>query len=230
MLEDRLGKISSALGLDGSEPASEATFPPVALSDIILQIGSKMYYTTSPHNAFNVYTLFDTNPVTTFESAASYDDATGNYTGSRSTVVDGTALLGEWIEIGADGIDLVRVSPITISPAAGLAQSQSPRTFTVAAFVGGRWVTVLMRANITDWVMSPKTFKFDTVPATIKYRLIATRVGNGVGSGQTNFTLSELEFLQAAPYIVMKTNVLEQRIADLVYKLYGVTNLEDAPP
>jgi hypothetical protein len=41
--------------------------------------------------------------------------------------------------------------------------------------------------------------------------------------------VSQIEFFEAPAFVVTKLNVLEQRIADLIYKLYGVTNLEDAP-
>jgi hypothetical protein len=62
-------------------------------------------------------------------------------------------------------------------------------------------------------------------------RLIVSRVGNFDSDDyQDLLIVSQIKFFEALPYIVEKTNVLEQRIADLVYKLYGVTNLEDAPP
>jgi hypothetical protein len=67
------------------------------------------------------------------------------------------------------------------------------------------------------------------VPAT-SYRLIITRIGNfDSDSGQDRVVLQNIEFFEVVPYVMSQMSVLEQRIADLVYKLYGVTNLEDAP-
>jgi hypothetical protein len=61
-------------------------------------------------------------------------------------------------------------------------------------------------------------------------RLIVSRVGKfDSHTLQDLLIVSQIEFFEAQAYIVEKSNVLEQRIADLVYKLYGVTNLEDAP-
>jgi hypothetical protein len=122
---------------------------------------------------------------------------------------------------------------IVITPVQGfepLAKALAPRDFTVLANVEGAWVVVMERTNETDWTTAARTFKFDNPVPTKVLRLIVSRVGyDDDGSEQDEFSVSEIEYAEALPFVVAKANVLEQRLADLVFKLYGVTNLEDAP-
>jgi hypothetical protein len=71
---------------------------------------------------------------------------------------------------------------------------------------------------------------FDKIVPAARYRFIVTEVGNGdPTSQQDKLALNELKYSEAPPFVVSFLCTLEQRVADLVYKLYGVTNLEDAP-
>jgi hypothetical protein len=145
--------------------------------------------------------------------------------------VNGAAVLGEWIEL-VTSAEKKMYSKIAITPTqlAGFTEYVSPRDFTVATFVDGAWVSALQRTDVNDWTAAVKKFSFDTPVSTQQLRLIVSRVGNfDLDDYQDLLLVAEIEFFEALPYIVEKSNVLEQRIADLVYKLYGVTNLEDAP-
>jgi hypothetical protein len=160
-----------------------------------------------------------------------YDSMSGYYVGVQMTTVSGATVMGEWIAVAT----LVPrpLSEIVITPRADsiIAAWRSPRAFTVAAFVDGAWVSVLQRSGITDWTTASKRFKFDTVVTSSRYRLIVTEVGNLTfdSDGQDRIKVAEIEYFDELAYVVTKLDVLEQRIADLVNKLYGVTNLEDAP-
>jgi hypothetical protein len=151
-------------------------------------------------------------------SPVKYSATTGQYTGAASTTVNGAAVLGEWIEL-VTSAEKKMYNKIAITPTQldMFKEISSPRDFTVAAFVDGAWVSALQRTDITDWTTEVKKFAFDTPVSTQQLRLIVSRVGNfDSHTLQDLLIVSEIEFFEALPYIVEKSNVLEQRIADLV--------------
>jgi hypothetical protein len=222
---------SSALGLDGSLPI-QAPFPPVAITGTSKVHSGVTYELASSFNPATTYLAFNKTNANSYQSAITYDPATGLYTGAESTLVDGVAVPGEWITVKTDSIKTLGEVVISPTHLSTLVTSRSPRAFTVAAYVNNAWVSVLQRTGIVDWTTESKIIAFDANASSSEYRLIVSEVGN-LTSGATEqdrIAVSPMEIFEAPAFVVTKLNVLEQRIADLIYKLYGVTNLEDAPP
>jgi hypothetical protein len=218
VLEQRLADIAKVTG---------ARVPPAPLQSALLEFGGVSYTASASVGA--AYNSFNGSTATDW-TAVAYDTTTGVYVGAESTTVSGAEVAGEWIQMSTSTAR--KLDMITIRPHSHVlfASKSSPREFTVAAFVDGQWTAVLYRANLMDWTVASRTFAFDTTVPASSYRLIITRVGNFASSTfQDRVILHDIEFFEVVPYVMSQMRVLEQCIADLIYKLYGVTNLEDAP-
>jgi hypothetical protein len=126
--------IKNLIGYDGSKPVT-AEFPPVAVTDVILEPADTVVVATSSSDNVNVYKLFNNNTSDSFLSTTLYDPQSGSYTGAADTLVDGFSLPGEFVELTVTTGDPVKLWQITITTNSflALAESNSPRSFTVAA-------------------------------------------------------------------------------------------------
>jgi hypothetical protein len=146
---------SSALGLDGSLPI-QAPFPPVAITGTSKVHNGSTYELQASTNVASAYLAFNKTITDSYQSALTYDPATGLYTGAESTLVNGVAVPGEWIAVKADNIKTLGELVISPTHLSTLVTSQSPRAFTVAAYVNNAWVSVLQRTGIVDWTTESK--------------------------------------------------------------------------
>jgi hypothetical protein len=227
-INTQLALLNNAVGVDGSPPTA-ASVPPAAMTSNILNYEGVSYDVTSSSQSASMYMAFNKNIADNWDSGMFYDDSLGTYTGNQTMILGGALVSGEYIQINTSVAR--ELTEIVITPNQTNYELRSPRTFTLAAFVNSNWVTVLKRTDVTDWTAASKTFKFDTPTSSTNYRLFVSKVGNfpGGAPGQNRESVAEIEFFGELPYVVKKMIVLEQRIADLIFKLYGVTNLEDAP-
>jgi hypothetical protein len=215
--------IKNVIGYDGSKPVT-AEFQP-AMTDVILELADTVIVATSSSDNVNIHKLFNKNTSDSFSSATDYHPVPGSYTSAVNTLVDEISLPGEFVELTVTTGDPVKLGQITITPNSFLAvaETNSPRSCTVAAYDGSAYVKVLQRSTEGGWTTEPKTYVFDKIVPATRYRFIVTVVGNSdVGSGQDKFALNEIEYSEAPPFVVSFLYTLEQRVADLVYKLYGL--------
>jgi hypothetical protein len=113
------------------------------------------------------------------------------------------------------------------------AQASSPRSFILlckTADAPNAWREIYKTSGVQDWTVDSKSFAFGALATNVASTAIASRlVVLGIGvyeNASTAVSITSIKFKLAQSAAVQ---VLEQRIADLVYKLYGVINLEDAP-
>jgi hypothetical protein len=66
---------------------------------------------------------------------------------------------GEFVELTVTTGDPIKLGQITITPNSflALAESDSPRSFTVAAYDGSAYVKNLQRSTEGDWTTEPRT-------------------------------------------------------------------------
>jgi hypothetical protein len=214
-------QVRNYLGVDGTAPVTTLPPPNVDPFSADLEINTVLgKHVVAASSGTDASTAFDKEPSPGWQSATTYDVPTGWHTGAVSTLVDGTAVAGEWIELTFPTTTVV--NRINITSSSTVAATQSPRDFVVAAYVEGLWISVLQQSSVQGWTDNEtRSFTFSATGAASEYRFITQGVPNA-----SRVSIGELSFDTPPPYVIQ---VLEQRIANLIYKLYGVTNLEDAP-
>jgi hypothetical protein len=109
-----------------------------------------------------------------------YDTTTGAYTGSAITGVNGTNVLGEWLQIQLPtAIQLNMYSMIATS------LSTCPRSFILAGSSNGNdntWVVLDTQTNLV-WDLNTRVFRVTTPAAFAFYRIVIIANGN---TGQTS--------------------------------------------
>lgn len=144
-------------------------------------------FTTSPVNAF------DYNSNTSWRTGSVYNSSNGVYSGTNSTLVDGSNMTGEWIELQtAQQINLQNYTIVADANALTV-----PNTFTMAVSSNGTNYTRLhTQSNINDWTAPwVKTFNNSNLPASNaynRYRILTHTVGNSGSSGRSNVGIAEI--------------------------------------
>jgi hypothetical protein len=143
--------------------------------------------TTSPVNAF------DYNSNTVWRTGNQYNSSNGVYQGTNFSVVDGSNMTGEWLEIQTAQPIILQNYTLT-----GDGNSNAtPHTFTMAASSNGTTYTrIHTQSNINNW-SAPWSFTFSNsnLPTSISYnrfRLLTHTVGNGGNTGRTYVGLREM--------------------------------------
>jgi hypothetical protein len=90
--------------------------------------------------------------------------------------VSGVTVPGEWITVKVDNMKTLGELFISPTHLSTLVTSQSPRAFTVAAYVNNAWVSVLQRTGIVDLTTESKRILFDAFASSSEYRLIVSEV------------------------------------------------------
>jgi hypothetical protein len=99
--------------LDGSLPI-QAPFPPVAITGTSKVHSGVTYEFQVSTNVASANFAFNKTNTDSYQSALTYDPATGLYTGAESTLVDGVVVPGEWIAVKAD--NMKTLGELVISP------------------------------------------------------------------------------------------------------------------
>jgi hypothetical protein len=211
VVEDRASKIGSAIGLNGLPP-TPTPFPPEAMTDSLTNIAGVNYICAAASDDANFFKAFNKSTADVYTTDVDYDSTTGVFTGTQSTLVNGVNTPGQWMSIISLG-DHKMIDRVVITPSTLAAEVNLPRDFKIISF-DGTHTTVVDRTNVTDWTTAAKTFTFDAAVLTKQLILIVTRVGNSnSGTGQNCVALAQIEYFEALPYVVTKTDMLEERIA-----------------
>jgi hypothetical protein len=106
-----------------------------------------------------------------------YVPATGIYSGSAFTTINGVNYLGEWMQIKLP--IAISLDSYAITPRGDIPHFRSPRDFLVLGSNDGTaWTLVHNQTNVNNWNSAIKTFKPPISPAFRYFRLAVSRVGN----------------------------------------------------
>jgi hypothetical protein len=149
--------------------------PPNMMTDV--HVDSEGTYTASASSTFTDSTqasdaFNDTN--TPWQTASHYTN--GSYTGSESTIVDGTPYAGEWLQIQLPHNLLVSTFVVWTG-----SSTLSPRSFILAGSTDGyNWSKLHQATNLLNWSVA---LPWSTTVATRKpfsyFRLIILQVTSG---------------------------------------------------
>jgi hypothetical protein len=129
----------------------------------------------------NANAAFDYVDTTVWSSpSTTYDATNGVYIGAATTLVDGVAVLGEFIDITLPmSIKAEKINISATKRSSFDAQTRSPRNFIVAAVVNNLWTSVLQHTNALGWTMTQtRQFALASPVSSNRYRLIVQQVGN----------------------------------------------------
>jgi hypothetical protein len=180
---ERIRAILSFIRLYGALTPTPTEWPPSAMTANTSTISGRVYVAS-------VSSMFDTTnypPRNAFDRspslwicAANYNTTSGNYLGSTSTTVSGSAVTGEWVQIQLPSSILISSFAITPQGTTGFGEVRSPRSFVLAGSNDGTtWFTITDRTGIVDWVSgTTKTFNASSTTAFSQYRLITRIIGN----------------------------------------------------
>jgi hypothetical protein len=129
----------------------------------------------------NANASFDYVDNAVWSSASNTYDATNDvYIGAATTLVDGVAVLGEFIDITVPmSIKAEKINIFATKRSSFDAQTRSPRNFIVAAVVNNLWTSVLQHTNALGWTMTQtRQFALASPVSSNRYRLIIQQVGN----------------------------------------------------
>jgi hypothetical protein len=174
---------------------SNIAFPKVALTSDT----SNGYVASTSGFFFNdpqygSYRAFDKDINTFWHSIESvYDDTSGIYTGSTSTTVDGSPVLGEWVQLQLPvAIQLVA---FTLTPRSGFSDTRSPQNFTIVASnnPASGWTTIVSYTGQLFPTANPVVYTLSNPPVQIYsyYRMIVTLVGGGASTNRTSIQIAE---------------------------------------
>lgn len=146
------------------------------------------------------FKVFQASTAAIWQSAATYNPATGYYTGTASTVsTDGNTYMGEWIQIQSSYQHVV--NGYLVLSEQGKETTVGPRK--VRAFGsnnGTTWDNLTPQVNYASytWIPNrPGTFIIDTYAKYSYYRLVFSEVGKltAGGVGQDRISLAEFRML-----------------------------------
>jgi hypothetical protein len=151
--------------------------------------------TTTSNNTTSPSLAFDTNSNTAWKTGNVYNATTGVYSGSNFTIVDGSNVSGEWLEIQTPQTLILRNYTIV----AEANSNTVPNTFTLSASSNGtNYTRIHTLSNINDWSAVAnwsKTFSQSNLPTSSSYnrfRLITHTIGNaGTNSGREYANIAE---------------------------------------
>jgi hypothetical protein len=126
-----------------------------------------------------------------------YNNSNGVYIGSNTTLVDGSNVSGEWLDLETPQSIVVNRYMIRGFPQNGQGNVRSPNTFTIAGSTDGvNYKRIDTRSNINyiATVGWSNTFNIpDNRSSFMRHRIIAHVVGNtGTTSARTGFLINEL--------------------------------------
>lgn len=149
--------------------------------------------TTSSNTTTSSLNAFDLNSNTAWNTGSIYNATTGVYQGTNSTLVDGSNMTGEWIELQtADQLILQNYTLVGDTNS-----NATPNTFTLAVSSNGTSYTrVHTQSNINNW-SAPWSFTFSnsnvpTSNAYNRFRILTHTVGNGGTVGRSNVGIAEM--------------------------------------
>jgi hypothetical protein len=163
-------------------------WPPAAMTGYVTSINGQNYVASaSTDNGYGTspaWYAFDKNSTgTAWISSASYG-STAPYasTAYTTTDVNGTAYLGEWLQIQQPSA--VTLSSYSITPGGNAASGQAPAKW---ALLGSRdgtnWTLVDSRAGITTWAATTaQTFSVSASQAWTYFRCVVTQANGYVNS------------------------------------------------
>ena len=163
-------------------------WPPAAMTGYVTSINGKNYVasaSTEYSSSYLAWYAFDKNSTGTFWiSAASYG-STAPYasTAYTTTDVNGTAYLGEWLQIQVP--NPVTLSSYSISPGNNAASGQAPAKWAILGSRDGvNWTLVDARAGITTWAATTaQTFSAASSQSSWTYfRCVVSQANGYVGS------------------------------------------------
>jgi hypothetical protein len=156
--------------------------PPTMLSDTTPP-GYEASASTFYFYLYVPYKAFDNNATTFWHSAPfQYDNNTGEYIGSNSTIVNGIPVFGDWLQIQLRKPYILTQFTITPRNDLFLYNIRSPQDFIVAGSNDNiNWIQVCAFTGQTYSDVTPKLFVISNpIQTTFKYfRLITTVVGGG---------------------------------------------------
>ena len=130
-----------------------------------------------------------------------YNDTTGVYTGTASTVVGGVAYTGEWVQLQSPvPFKMTRYS-ITPRQDGTYYASRSPDTYYIAGSLDGSTWTLLGSGSGVVWTTSAVAVSTNITSYYAFYRLIAASTGNtGTTSGQNCVNINLWNIYGVVPF------------------------------
>ena len=184
-------------------------FPPSPyMSGPTLTVGSETFtasasssWTTTPDSLSNYFWKAFSNIATTSTDYSQWTTATtaysggsvGAYTGSYSTIVDGAAIRGEWLQLQSTvqhTLGSFSIMACYYNP------TRAPKSFVLAGSNdGSTWVSLQAVSDLASWTANQvRTFTVPQVQAMYYFRLIVT---NTTGTSEQFLTIDELTLYDA---------------------------------